>query len=111
MIKRALYILFIMSLACGINPAARAQEVSVQDQETKTITLDIKNMDISDVLRMIADQSGLNIIASKNVKGLVAVNTSFISVSLGLITCTPRCCALTRPFALETLKRCATDRK
>ncbi len=46
----------------------------------KTITLDVKDMEIGDVLRMIADQSGMNIITSKNVKGLVTINLQNVPV-------------------------------
>lgn len=53
-------------------------------EEVKTITLDVKDMEITDVLRMIADQSGLNIIASKNVKGLVAVNLQDVPIETAL---------------------------
>lgn len=53
-------------------------------QQEKTISLDVKDMDLTDVLRMIADQSGTNIIASKNVKGLVAINLQDVSVETAL---------------------------
>ncbi|MCX7926574.1 MAG: secretin and TonB N-terminal domain-containing protein [Candidatus Omnitrophica bacterium] len=49
-----------------------------------TITLDVKDMEITDVIRMIADQSGLNIITSKNVKGLVTINLQNIPVERAL---------------------------
>ena len=50
----------------------------------KTITLDVKDMEITDVIRMIADQSSLNIITSKNVKGLVTINFQDIPVEKAL---------------------------
>lgn len=53
-------------------------------QEAKLITLDVKDMELSDVLRMVADQSGLNIIASKNVKGLVSINLEGAPVDTAL---------------------------
>lgn len=53
-------------------------------QQEKTITLDVKDMEIADVLRMIADQSGLNIVASKNVKGLIAINLQDVPVETAL---------------------------
>ena len=56
------------------------QQALAQSAAEKTITLDVKDMEITDVLRMIADQSGLNIIASKNVKGLVSINLQSIPV-------------------------------
>lgn len=60
------------------------QDIIIQAQQDKTITLDVKDMEIADVLRMIADQSGLNIIASKNVKGLVAINLQNVPVEKAL---------------------------
>jgi len=53
-------------------------------EQEKTITLDVKDMEITDVIRMIADQSGLNIITSKNVKGLVTINLQDIPVEKAL---------------------------
>ena len=53
-------------------------------QQDKTITLDVKDMEITDVIRMIADQSGLNIITSKNVKGQVTINLQDIPVEKAL---------------------------
>ncbi len=53
-------------------------------EQEKTITLDVKDMEITDVIRMIADQSSLNIITSKNVKGLVTINLQDIPVEKAL---------------------------
>jgi len=58
--------------------------VSAQTQNNKLITLDVKDMEIADVLRMIADQSAVNIIASKNVKGLVSINLENVPVETAL---------------------------
>jgi type II secretory pathway component HofQ len=60
------------------------QDVITQDASGKTITLDVKDMEISDVIRMIADQSGMNIITSRNVKGLVTINLQSIPVEKAL---------------------------
>ena len=54
-----------------------------QAQESN-ITLDVKDMELGDVLRMVADQSGLNIVASKNVKGLVSINLQDAPVDTAL---------------------------
>lgn len=67
---RKLFVL--LALCAGIVLSASAVE--------KTITLDVKDMEIGDVLRMIADQSGMNIITSKNVKGLVTINLQNVPV-------------------------------
>jgi type IV pilus assembly protein PilQ len=50
----------------------------------KLITLDVKDMEIADILRMIADQSGLNIVASKNVKGTVTISLQNVPVDRAL---------------------------
>lgn len=50
----------------------------------KTITLDVRDMEMADVLRMIADQSGLNLIASKNVKGLISISLQDVPVNKAL---------------------------
>ncbi|MBM3253388.1 MAG: hypothetical protein FJZ16_03970 [Candidatus Omnitrophica bacterium] len=48
--------------------------------QEKTITLDVENMNIETVLKMIADQSGLNVSISKNVTGNVTVKLENVSV-------------------------------
>ena len=55
--------------------------VSVKDDDQLTLdVLDLKNMDILDVLKLISQKSGLNIIAGQNVKGRVTVYLKNISV-------------------------------
>lgn len=80
--RKLLIIIFCLA-ACGAWQA-RAQDVLTQDASGKTITLDVKDMEISDVIRMIADQSGMNIITSRNVKGLVTINLQAIPVERAL---------------------------
>ncbi len=48
--------------------------------QDKTVSLDIENMSIEMVLKMIAEQSGLNLAVSKNVVGNVTVKLENISV-------------------------------
>lgn len=50
----------------------------------KLITLDVKDMELADVIRMIADQSGLNIVTSKNVRGKVSVSLQDVPVEKAL---------------------------
>ncbi|MFA6217010.1 MAG: secretin N-terminal domain-containing protein [Candidatus Omnitrophota bacterium] len=50
----------------------------------KVITLDVKDIDIADVIRMIADQSGMNIVASKNVQGAVSISLNNVPVEVAL---------------------------
>lgn len=44
------------------------------------VTLDVKNMNILDVLRLIAEQSGLNIVASRNIHGTVTVKLQNVQI-------------------------------
>ncbi len=53
-------------------------------QDKKMITLDVKDMEITDVIRMIADQSGLNIVTSKNVRGRVSIALTDVDVEAAL---------------------------
>ena len=70
------------SLICFVAPACAQQEgqalsdpTKVQDQEVVPgkISLDIKGMDIMDVLKILAMRSNLNIVAGKNVRGKITV--------------------------------------
>ncbi len=75
----------IVCFSCIFFPVfGYCQDAAASAQADKTITLDVKDMEIADVLRMIADQSGMNIIASKNVKGLVAINLQNVPVEKAL---------------------------
>ena len=49
-------------------------------QEDKTVTLDVQNMNIDAVLKMIADQSSMNVVLSNNVIGTVTVKLDKVSV-------------------------------
>ncbi|MDD5310170.1 MAG: secretin N-terminal domain-containing protein [Candidatus Omnitrophica bacterium] len=49
-------------------------------QDDKTVTLDVQNMNIDAVVKMIADQSGMNVALSNNVIGTVTVKLDNVSV-------------------------------
>ncbi len=72
-IKRSLLfnLIFTISFFISLLPLL-AQE--------KTATLDVENMNIEAVLKMIAEQSGLNVVISKNVVGNVTVKLENVSV-------------------------------
>jgi type II secretory pathway component GspD/PulD (secretin) len=72
--KKMFFFVFCFVLMAGFSFA----------QQEKTITLDVKDMELTDVIRMISDQSGLNIITSKNVKGQVTINLQDIPVEKAL---------------------------
>ncbi|HTZ11154.1 MAG TPA: secretin N-terminal domain-containing protein, partial [Candidatus Margulisiibacteriota bacterium] len=81
--KAQAFILFI-AILFAFSPMALGQDVIVQTEDDKAITIDVKDMEISDVLRMISDQSGLNIVASKNVKGTIAINLQNVPIERAL---------------------------
>ncbi|MCX5687476.1 MAG: hypothetical protein NTV71_02360 [Candidatus Omnitrophica bacterium] len=51
-----------------------------QQNDTDLISLDLKGMDIRDVLKILAQKSGLNIVADTNVKGTVTLYVKDISL-------------------------------
>ena len=54
-------------------PAAAGVAAANPDLESSKITLDIKGMDIVDVLKMLSSRSGMNIVVGKNVAGRVTL--------------------------------------
>ncbi len=77
--------------------------------QIELISLDLKGMDIRDVLKILSQKSGLNIVADKDVKGTVALYVKDVDVmdALDIIV-------LTNGLAYEekgTLIRIMTDRK
>jgi len=50
----------------------------------RTISIDVKNADILDVLRLLAEQSGQNIIATQNVKGTTSVSLHDVPLTTAL---------------------------
>ncbi len=49
-------------------------------QDDRTVSIDVQNMGIDVVLKMIADQSGMNVVISNNVTGTVTVKLDKVSV-------------------------------
>ena len=54
-------------------PAASNQSFIEKSVDQNKVSLDVKGMDICDVLRMLATRAGLNIVIGKNVSGRVVV--------------------------------------
>ncbi len=50
----------------------------------RTVNLDVKNADILDVLKLLANESGQNIVATQNVKGTVTVSLHDVPLSTAL---------------------------
>ena len=70
--KIAVFLFFCFLVFCFIcSPACLASTTAANP--SNTITLDIKGMDILDVLKIISMKSGMNIIAGKNVTGKVTI--------------------------------------
>ena len=68
---------FILILCCflavpGECSSAQAAEEK-QDGPVETLSLDIKGMDVLDVLRILSTRGGMNIIAGRNVTGKVTL--------------------------------------
>ena len=78
---KIILLLVLMLFACSILQGTAASESA---SKRKFITLDVQDMEITDVVRMIADQSGLNIVISKNVRGRVTINLQNVWVEEAL---------------------------
>ncbi len=72
--------LFISNFAVGEVMLPRAK-----NQTGDIISLDVKNINLVDALRLIADQSGLNIVTSKNVRGTITVKLKDVPVEDALM--------------------------
>jgi type II secretory pathway component GspD/PulD (secretin) len=70
--KTTVFLLFCFLIFWAAYPSA-AIASAAPTNPSKTITLDIKGMDILDVLKIISMKSGMNIIAGKNVTGKVTI--------------------------------------
>jgi len=70
--------IFLISIFSMIS-FSRAQYYDYEDQ-VELISLDLKGMDIKDVLKILSQKSGLNIVADKDVKGTVALYVKDVDV-------------------------------
>ena len=70
--------LILCSLSCFCG------NISAADINTVKINLDVKNMSILDVLRLLAEQGQVNIVASRNVQGRVTAKLNDITVAQAL---------------------------
>ena len=78
MTKKLIICITIFSiLIFSIVPILRAQ---YYDIETELLSLDLKGMDIRDVLKILSQKSGLNIVADKDVKGAVSLYLKDVDV-------------------------------
>jgi len=75
--------MMLMALAAGASRLA-AQDVVSLDPQTLKINLDVKNMSILDVLRLLAEQGQVNIVSSKNVQGRVTAKLQGVTVDEAL---------------------------
>lgn len=80
------HIFFIIFLSLYLNLAAFKDvlgEEPLADEVVSDdilISLDVKNIDLEDALRLIAEQSGLNIVTSKNARGTITVRLKDVPV-------------------------------
>jgi len=70
--------IFLISIFSMIS-FSRAQYYDYEDQ-VELISLDLKGMDMKDVLKILSQKSGLNIVADKDVKGTVALYVKDVDV-------------------------------
>ncbi len=74
--RRGAALAVAMGLIVGTGPGAAAQPPGVLNSPLKTgqrISLDLKGVDILDVLKLLSQKSGLNFIAGRNVSGRVTI--------------------------------------
>lgn len=69
------FVIAVSLLVCMGYGRGICQEMPIQsiEQASNKVTLDIKGMDILDVLKILSMKSGLNIVAGKNVTGRVTI--------------------------------------
>ena len=65
---------------------SQTAQPNVENQAENLISLDVKNMNLVDVLRLIADQGGLNIVTSKNVRGTITIKITDVPIEDALKT-------------------------
>lgn len=69
--------LFSISVFSAIIPAEAQYQY---EDQPELISLDIRGMDINDVLKILSQKSGLNIVADKDVKGMVSLYVKDVNV-------------------------------
>jgi len=96
-VYRGVIVVLVSLLAGGIAGPCRAQQAPVPGQQQPQLTvlpasaenkisLDIKGMEVVDVLKMLSLRSGLNIVAGKNVKGKVTIYLKDVDIMEALET-------------------------
>lgn len=78
MLRKYLSIITILTCLLSYSALGLSVENQVDEYDNLLVSINVKDADINDVLKMIAEQSGLNIIAGKNVKGKVSI--TFIEI-------------------------------
>jgi type II secretory pathway component GspD/PulD (secretin) len=80
MFKRYLFYILIIGFIFFKTEIGLSLEKQDSEYNDLLISINVKDAEIADVLKMIAEQSGLNIIAGKNVKGNVSITFMEIPV-------------------------------
>ncbi|MBI4341993.1 MAG: TonB C-terminal domain-containing protein [Candidatus Omnitrophica bacterium] len=81
--RRVVQVGVALWVACGLMGDATAQPATSSESPLKTsqrISLDLKGVDILDVLKLLSQQSGLNFIAGRNVSGRVTIFVNDVDV-------------------------------
>ena len=76
-------ILVLIIMCFGLIAAGRALSES-EDENPVLINLDVKSMSILDVLRLLAEQGQVNIVASRNIQGRVTAKLKDVTVKQAL---------------------------
>ncbi len=78
------FFIIVLFVICNLflfkGVAAEVINPNTEKQAGDLISLDVKNINLVDALRLIADQSGLNIVTSKNVRGTITVRLKNVPV-------------------------------
>lgn len=103
--KIIIYVAVFLISVFSVVPAAKAQ----YEDQVELISLDLKGMEIRDVLKILSQKSGLNIVADNDVKGAVSLYVKDVDVmdALDIVV-------FTNGLAYEqegTLIRIMTDKK
>jgi type II secretory pathway component HofQ len=80
--KNKIQIIITVLILCAV--IFLGGDLSAADINTLKINLDVKNMSILDVLRLLAEQGQINIVASRNVQGRVTAKLTDITVAQAL---------------------------
>lgn len=84
MLKSKIFFIFFLSLCLGLTAFKDVLGAGAESDKgvssSTLISLDVKSINLEDALRLIAEQSGLNIVTSKNARGTITVKLKDVPV-------------------------------